>query len=75
MNDIFSLGKGTSEFTKRQRIVPNIHDVIECCQETNSAYVRTCTRRFIELLSVTIMIFKRFLHFLNDVFHTKKTIC
>ena len=25
-NDSISLEKGTSEFTKRQRIVPNIHD-------------------------------------------------
>ena len=34
------------------------YKVIECSQETNSAYVRMCTRHFIEPVSVTIMLLK-----------------
>ena len=58
---VFHWAKVCQEFTKRQRIVPYIHDdsymVIECCQEINSAYVRTCAQ----------------LQFKINVFHTKKT--
>jgi len=47
MNDSISLTKGTSEFTKRQRVIVWIflmipYNVIECWQETHCAYARTC---------------------------------
>jgi len=38
------------------------YKVIECCQETNSIYVRMCMCRFIKSLSFTMMIFKKFLN-------------